>query len=211
MGIGSILGAIGGLVAAPFTWGTSLAWLPAALGAGGGLADVLGGAAKSGQTQNNTNDQEQIALANAKTARLKAALDAPGERLKQSVGASLLNNWTPQKTTWGGPGSVARGQPITISGGVGQGLQNLDPATKALSQRTIQDELASQISGGPTGGNQDMAMPQVGQSSTFDKVLGGAGFGSSILAALLKAKGANAGGGGDMGYPTDGWDMTGVG
>lgn len=42
MGLGSILGTVGSIAAAPFTGGTSLAWLPAALGAGGAVADSLG-------------------------------------------------------------------------------------------------------------------------------------------------------------------------
>lgn len=40
--LGSILGSIGSVAAAPFTGGTSLAWLPAALGAGGAALGAIG-------------------------------------------------------------------------------------------------------------------------------------------------------------------------
>lgn len=53
MGLGSILGGIGSIVAAPFTGGTSLAWLPAALAGGGAVIDGItsrgGGARQPGQ------------------------------------------------------------------------------------------------------------------------------------------------------------------
>lgn len=47
-GLGKILGIGGSLAAAPFTGGSSLAWLPAALGAGGAALGALG----QGQAQN---------------------------------------------------------------------------------------------------------------------------------------------------------------
>lgn len=44
-GLGKVLGGIGGAVAAPFTGGASLAWLPAALGAGGAALGAMSGSA----------------------------------------------------------------------------------------------------------------------------------------------------------------------
>jgi hypothetical protein len=41
MGLGAILGGIGAVAAAPFTGGTSLAWLPAAISGGGAVADAI--------------------------------------------------------------------------------------------------------------------------------------------------------------------------
>lgn len=41
-GLGKVLGTVGSVAAAPFTGGTSLAWLPAALGAGGAALGAIG-------------------------------------------------------------------------------------------------------------------------------------------------------------------------
>src|SRR5690242_4480481 len=62
MGLLNILGAIGAGVAAPFTGGTSLAWLPAALEAGGTVAGALGkqeqGKAQGKAAQANLNQSQ---------------------------------------------------------------------------------------------------------------------------------------------------------
>lgn len=56
MGLGRILGGIGSIVAAPFTGGTSLAWLPAAIAGGGALVDGLTsrGGGSSSRTSGST-------------------------------------------------------------------------------------------------------------------------------------------------------------
>lgn len=207
MGIGSILGAIGSVAAAPFTGGTSLAWLPGVIGAGGALADTLGGAAKAGQTQNNTSDMLKLALANTGLNRDKFALEAPGTRLSTGSSAALkaaLATAGPTKINWGGPGSGLRGEIPTTSGGVHDAIGNLknNPDYMNLLKTVGSDELAAEKRGGASGGNADAAQPSilngVGQSSGADKALGFGAFGSSILAALGKAGVLPGGGGSNM-------------
>lgn len=196
---------IGGGVAAPFTGGATL---PIAMS---GLSDVLGGAAKAGQQQNNSQDQLKLLLEQAKLNRDKFAVDAPGKRLQTSAKASMLGNFQPTKVDWGQggfkPGAGLEGKVPTFTGGFSTPV---DDRTKQLSSRIMDEELQSQLQGGPSGGNQDRAMPTgIGQSSTSDKVLGGAAMGTSVLAALLKAFGKGGGGGGNGTYyePNDanGW------
>lgn len=210
---------IGGGVAAPFTGGATL---PIALS---GLSGVLGGAAKSGQDQNNKADQLKLLLENAKLNRDKFALDAPGERLATSQRANLAANASPSKMDWGPkgfvPGAIAHGQaPMpTRTGGISGALSNMNPEAKALANQTMHDEFISQLQGGisnPKG--TDRAMPTgIGEESTGDKVLGGASLGTSILAAILKAKGLGGGGAqpldqsGLFGNGSGDWGSTGMG
>lgn len=195
MGIGSILGSIGSIAAAPFTGGTSLAWLPGVLAAGGGLADTLGGAAGSAQKQNNTSDTLKLALAQAGLNRDKFALEAPGARLSTGSSAALkaaLANAGPSKINWGGPGSGLRGEIPTTSGGFHDAIGNLknNPNYMSLLDLVGKDSLEAEKRGGASGGNKDAAQPSildgVGESSGFDKALGAGAFGSSILGALGK-------------------------
>lgn len=209
---------IGGGVAAPFTGGATL---PIAMS---GLSGVLGGAAKAGQDQNNKADQLKLLLENAKLNRDKFALDAPGERLATSQRANLAANATPSTLDWGPggfkPGAIAKGQaPLPKwTGGVTGAIANMSPDAKQLSNQTMHDELISQLQGGASGpnGGSDKTMPTgIGESSTSDKVLGGASLGTSILGLLL---GLNKGGGskpldtsGLFGDGSGDWGSTGIG
>lgn len=177
----------------------------AAVGGGGGLtsqivnsliskgipaaASVLGGAAKGEQTQNNINDQAALQQGNLALNRDKFALEAPNTRLAGAIKASLASNFTPRHTEWAGPGSGLQGKVPTISGGLTGGLANLDPRVKDLANQVMIDELTSQKSGGSSGGGQDRTVPPVGQSSTGDKILGGASLGTSLLGALFPSLG----------------------
>lgn len=180
MGLLSILGRIGKGALGIATGGVSSA-----------LGDVLGGASKSGQAQNNNQDTIKLALQNAQLNRDKYALAAPGVRMNTSIRAAMAKRGTPSSVQWGGPGSGLRGEIPQFSGGrksVYAGLQ--EPDTQGLLDRVIHEQLMGQVAGGPSGGNADAAMPtNIGQSSTFDKILGGGAFGSSILGAILKARG----------------------
>lgn len=186
MGFWSRLGRIGLAVApyaaAPFTGGASLA-----------LAPILQKAAMAGVQSNQTRDilnQRQYEdEESARLARDKFALAAPGERMSQSVKASILGNLKPTSINWGGPGSGLKGETPTYSGGFSEALQNMDPDTRALLSRIIQDNLKSQTTGGSTGGGQDAytkPSPEFGKTSTMDKIIGGGAFATSILGALGK-------------------------
>lgn len=199
MGLGSILGSIAGIGLAPFTGGASM--IPTLMGVGGtvgGLADVLGGAAKGSQNQNNESDKIKLLLENAKLNRDKYALSAPGTRLSTGIKASIASNFKPSTLDWGPggfkPGGVAHGAPLpTRTGGFSGGMANLNPDTKALANQITHDELMSQMQGGSGGG--DKAMPTgLGESSTGDKILGGAAMGTSILSVVQRAlKGRQSG------------------
>lgn len=161
------------------------------------LSDVLGGAAKSGQQQNNVADQLKLALYNAKqNATLGAkrfALAAPGKRMGTSMQALLSKYDTPTKVNWGGPGSGLRGEVPTYSGGLSGAVRSAssDPSYQKLRDQVTQDELTSQMAGGASGGNQDVSVgtpPDVGSSSAGDNILGGGALTASILAALGKFK-----------------------
>lgn len=149
------------------------------------IASTLGGAAKAGQAQNNTDSQLALQQGQLQQGANKLALEAPNTRLATAIKASLASNYTPQQTTWAGPGSGLKGLKPTITGGLAGGLANLDPRVKDLANQVMIDELTGQQQGGPSGGNQDRTVPQVGQSSAGDKLLGGASLGTSILGSLL--------------------------
>jgi hypothetical protein len=207
---------IGGGVAAPFTGGATL---PIAMS---GLGGVLGGAGAADTVQGNESDRLKIALENAKLNRDKFALGAPATRLAGGISGSVASNFQPTKVNWGPGGftpGIGKSGPPTITGGGAGALANLSPDARQLANQVTHDELVSQMSGGASapGGGTDRALPTgIGEGSTTGKVLGGLGLGSSILAALLKAK--QAGGGGsitDQPYTVPGmtqpWDQTGIG
>lgn len=73
--IGKILGGVGSVAAAPFTGGTSLAWLPAALGAGGAALGAIG------QSKAQNRDAQLGAQSDMdRQLLLRAQLDAQGDR-----------------------------------------------------------------------------------------------------------------------------------
>lgn len=222
MDILGFIKALGGGIAAPFTGGATL---PLALS---GVSDILGGAAKSGQAQNNQSDQLKLLLENAKLNRDKFALDAPNTRLRTGMAAEA-SNAAPSTMDWGPngfkPGAIARGEaPMpTRQGGPETPLSS---DAKQLSNTVLHDQLIAQLRGGTTGGGSrpggdssttgtDLAMPTgIGESSTSDKLLGAGSLGTSVLALLAKLKG---GGGGPQdtsglfGNGTGDWQTTGVG
>ncbi len=148
-------------------------------------AQVLGGAAKSEQNQNNIGDQAALQQGNLQLGRDKFALEAPNARLATAIKASLASNFTPQHTQWAGPGSGLRGEVPKITGGLTGGLANLNPQVKDLANQVMLDELLGQKQGGPSGGGLDRKTPRVNQSSAGDKVLGGASLATSLLGSIL--------------------------
>lgn len=156
------------------------------------VSDVLGSAAKGANQQNNTQDQLKLLLAQLKLKQNEDATVLPAKRLSTSVQGSMAAHATPTKFNWGGPGSVAHGGLMpSFSGGMTGALENLDPETKQLGQTNVHDMLLQELQGGRGGGNTDMNAPEVGQTSGFDKVLGGSALTSALLAALAKRKGSS--------------------
>lgn len=157
------------------------------------LAAVLSRAAASAQSSNQVRDSQNLSAygmhENAKAAQDRFALAAPGSRLSTSMRASLAGNFSPTKFNWNGPGSGLRGEIPTFSGGVREGMTNLDPQTKELAQQVIHDQLLAQMRGGLSGQGKDYEVqqpPMPGQSSALDKLLGGGSTAAAIAAALGK-------------------------
>lgn len=178
------------------------------------IATALGGAAKGEQQQNNTETNQQLSQEQIQLNRDKYALDAPNTRLATAIKASIASNFQPQHTAWGGPGSGLKGQTPTITGGLSGSLANLDPRTKELANQIMLDELTGQRQGGPTGGGQDRALPKLNQTTTADKVLGGASLGTSILGSVLgatKGRGGNTAPGYTPAQPGNGYETVGTG
>lgn len=212
MGVGSILGSLAGFIpgVGPVLSGV--------LKGAGGLADVFGGASKSGLDQQNKDNSLKLLLEQAKLNRDKFATDAPGQRLNTSTRASVLSNYKPAQVDWGAggfqPGMGARGVIPKITGGVGGSLANLNPETKSLADQVMHDMLVSQQRGGETGGGNgagapysrpdkygtDKTMPTMTQPSRGDKLTGGLGMGFSILEALKKSGVFGNRGGSNDGY-----------
>jgi hypothetical protein len=158
------------------------------------LSDVLGGAAKSSQAQNNTNDTLSLALYNAKNnAKLNAkkfALSAPSARMRTSMAAILPKYATPAQVHWGGPGSGLRGEVPTWTGGAKSVFDAAkDPQYSQLGDQVMNDELLAQMKGGASGGNEDAASevaPELGKTSALDDILGTSSLTTSVLGALSK-------------------------
>lgn len=153
----------------------------------GPLATVLGGAAQNAQKNNISQGQLQLGEDQLQQNANAQATNLPAARLKDSIKASLASNFQPSTVSWGGPGSGLKGQVPTYSGGIVNGLSNLNPATKQLSQQVMEDELLNQMKGGASGGNQDNTVTPVGQPSALDNILGGSAGALSVLSTLAKA------------------------
>lgn len=157
MGLGSILGGIGSIVAAPFTGGTSLAWLPAAIGAGGAVADSLAAGRAQGRgaaAQANTQQQQQLLqalLAQEQANQNRANLDlnqrnfqltAPNKRGSTAVLGDLLSRAQDVKIT---PRAGLEKYVPQVTGGFKP--SNLSPETRQLGQSMTQNALTQQLKG----------------------------------------------------------------
>lgn len=182
MGIGSILTKIGKHL--PFGIGDAVS----------GIADVVGGAAKSAGQANDNRDYARIAAERAKLDRDKFATTAPNARMQTMLRAALGKNAQPAQVHWGGKGSGLRGEVPTYTGGVKSIYGALKDPTMAGGLDTImRDSLMAQQRGGLSGGSQDTNMgvadpSQMGKTSIMDKILGGTGLATGILGAILKSK-----------------------
>jgi hypothetical protein len=166
--LGKLLGGLS-VGAAPFTGGTSLAWLPAVLGAGSAAASAIGtGLSQNRQGQNTAAQQQNQLLAQLfgtqQGAALSAlqgeeagklnragldlsqrqfALNAPSVRGRQAVAGSLLQNLQPATMS----GGSARLQAATprISGGLNASV--LSPDARQVGQFMVQQALTGQQQG----------------------------------------------------------------
>lgn len=149
------------------------------------LGPVLGNMAKAGAEANANRDRILPSMEAAQLARDKFALDAPGTRMSQSLEASILKNAQPSNVNWAGPGSGARGQVPTFTGGFTGALANLDPETRQLADTVLHKDLQDQLAGGD---DATKWLDQFGHESAMDKIIGGASTGVNIWDALRHPK-----------------------
>lgn len=149
------------------------------------LGPVLGNMAKAGAEANANRDRILPSMEAAQLARDKYALEAPSTRMSQSVKASILKNAQPSNVNWAGPGSGARGQVPTFTGGFTGALANLDPETRQLADTVLHKDLQDQLAGKD---DSTRWLDQFGHESAMDKIIGGASTGVNIWDALRHPK-----------------------
>ena len=133
------------------------------------LAPVLGEASASRQQANQARD-----VGNLNRFQIQESL--PARRLATSTRASMVANRTPTVAQWGGPGSGLRGETVKFTGGFSNpDLYNAD--TRALADDITHQNLLKHLRHGED-------VPEVDREGAFDKILGGAATGASILGAF---------------------------
>lgn len=193
MGLGSILAKVGLGAADLFTGGLASKIgdpiINKVTGAARDVAPVLGGAA--GASAQARNQRDQILQKNF---TINEGL--PANRLKTSIMASKAANFSPVKANWGGPGSGLAGKTVSFTGGANNpDLINAD--TRAQANDVTHQEMLNQIN--------KVQAPLPSPTTTGEKVLGGAAFGTALTGALAPTLGKIFGGGtGPGGYETNG-------
>lgn len=176
-----LLGVALGVAGAPVTGGFSLASIPGILAA---ATPVLSGAAKGRGEAQQANEALGISRANADINRRRYMLEAPGERVRQSSRASMVANYQPTSIRLGAPGFGMRGESPEFEGGFNNpDMYSKD--TRALANQSVHQHLLASL----RGDDNVPELPEVGRSSTGDKILGGLGFGASILDAIRRRGG----------------------
>ncbi len=152
--------------------------LPQVADAAKKVQPILGGMAKAGADANANRDRIMPSAESVKLARDKYALEAPSTRMTQSSKASILKGLQPAKTTWAGPGSGARGEMPTFSGGIPNAVSGMDPRAKELADGILTKNLQDQLAG------KDAETPyldKIGTTSATDKAVGAGAIGASIF------------------------------
>jgi hypothetical protein len=152
--------------------GTTAATTGGILGTAGKIASnvapILGGAAQNQANARNLLDQQ-----NRSNFILNEQL--PANRLRTSVAASKVKNFTPVTAQWGGPGSGLKGGIVNFSGGAAN-PNLIDPRTKQQADDVMHQELLNQIN--------RVGPPPAQQESGGEKLLGGLATGASLLGGL---------------------------
>jgi hypothetical protein len=135
------------------------------------LSPVLSGAAAGANQSQQANDLLQLRLA-------ALGLEAPQQRLSNSVRASIAANAQPVQITTG-PSPFAHAPTgsnmIHFTNSLSPAV--LAPGTRQLAQAIIAQQLQQQMS-------PNQGLPAVGQGSTAGNILGGAALGAGVLGAL---------------------------
>lgn len=164
-----------------------------------GLGQVAGGAAKGSSDQRMSENQQMLghdALQNQQygtqqNAQMQAggldlqrqgfSEDARGNRAKQALIASILQNFQP------GHVGVSGVKDANLTGGVLASLGNA--GSQASLAQLYKDALSAQMTPDHFSGGEILHPPTLSQpkgSGVLEKVLGGVGLGGSLLGALSK-------------------------
>lgn len=194
-GLGKGLLGAGGVIAAPFTGGASLATIIPAIG--GVASAVASGRAAGRQSEavlQGANDRSRIAAAQALEDALQGranldlrqrqfALAAPGQRAGNSVRGDVLSNVQDAQVM--GPVTGTHGRVPTITGGLRPSL--LSGNTRQLGADQSRQALLSQMQGDNFDKLPPINIPQptpLPQANAFDKILGGVGLAGGLLGGL---------------------------
>lgn len=161
--LGKIVTGAGSLVAAPFTAGTSLAWLPAALGAGGAVMSGLA----SGQAANRGTSADLATVqqdANVKTSQEnRASQESAWKKLLQADYALNSQGYTPSTFT-----SKVLGTTTTLPT---YGIARTGAASDAVRQGATgtQAEALKRLTG---GGTANVDLSQYAKPGSMERILG---------------------------------------
>lgn len=144
------------------------------------VAPILGGAAKNASQSQTTQNNEQLQRDRLAMERFRLGLDAPGQRLNQSVAASKTANASPVTAQWGGPGSGLRGQTTKFTGGYAN-PNLISPETRAQAQDLMHQNLMLQMQHG-----SDLPGVTPAKTSKVGNILGGGALATSLLGAFRK-------------------------
>lgn len=146
------------------------------LGTAGKVAPILGNAAANHAAGKRFDEQTQLNRDQVALNSYNSGLTAPSKRLRTSQDASILKNWTPVT-------SSGSGRDLTFSGGYNN-PNLIDPRSKQLADDVIAQQLEQQLAGGGIDRGGPPKIAPHPKSSAWDKILGGAATGASILGAF---------------------------
>lgn len=194
MGLGSILGAIGGAIAAPFTGGASLipSIVSAAAPVAGAAADALLQGRSAGRQQENANnagyDAARLRAAQLMEEALRSRQILAGQQAGNAVRGDILAGAKPVSVS--GPITGTHGRIPQITGGLSPALFSSN--TRTLGQNMNRQALLDQMN------TPKINIPQPtapAQSGVLDKILGGVSLAGGLSGLIPKI------GGGGMKQP----------
>lgn len=161
---------------APFTGGASLA------GLAGDVGSILGGASKNQQNERILADQNNLRRDQLGLQRFQVNEGLPGDRLSTSVRASRVANASPVSLSYGdggfNPQDAVAGKFGKFTGGYAN-PNLIDPRTKQQANAVLDQMLQKQM-----GGEMAPALSAPTKEGKGSKILGGLGFGLSLLGGL---------------------------
>lgn len=167
-------------------------WLPLLTGLGSILGAASAGKSASKTAESNAASQQAnselaayAAQQNAKAQQAQDVATRPAQRLQTGMLGNMVSGWTPQKTSWGGPGTIPQ-----ISGGYNDlqvndmSRQNADLMQRDALLRQMQGQGAADIT---SVGQIPDVTKNYPKSSWLDSLLGYGALGANLGAGVLGA------------------------